>query len=157
LALGIGATSTLFTFVNSVLLKMLPTAEPERLRLVQWSILPKGERSFNRSHSGSGRIENGRLTRSSFAYRHVQQLGEQARSIELVGFSAVDANVTIKGAAQAARGYLVSWNFFDVLGVHPVLGRTFARDDEREGAGDIPVVISYGFWTRAFANDSGIV
>src|SRR5262249_14556612 len=157
LALGIGATSTLFTFVNSVLLKMLPAGEPERLRLVQWSILAKGGRSFNRSHSGSGRVENGRLTRSSFAYAHMQQLREQVRSIDLLGFSSANINISINGVAQAASGHLVSWNFFDVLGVHTVVGRSFAREEEREGMGEIPGVISHYFWTRAFANDPGVV
>jgi putative ABC transport system permease protein len=139
LALGIGANSAIFSVVNGIMLKPLPYKEPRQLVWVSGANLPGGIndesasgpdfldwRSRNRSFDG--------LECLSYWQPVLTNLGEPAR---------------IPGAA-------VSAGFFRVLGVPPVLGRTFSPDDDQPGKAQV-VVLSYGTWQRWFGGDRQVL
>jgi len=137
LALGIGANSAIFSFVDAILLRPLPVPHPEQLVKVN-----AGHRErFNEFSS----------------YR--DYLDYQAQTRTLAGLAAYGnrgAAVTIEGAPILASVCVVSPNYFPLLGARARLGRTFA---EETADPDIPLtaVISYRFWQRRFGGDPGAV
>ena len=137
LALGIGANSAIFSFVDAILLRPLPVPHPEQLVKVN-----AGHRErFNEFSS----------------YR--DYLDYQAQTRTLAGLAAYGnrgATVTIEGAPILASVCVVSPNYFPLLGARARLGRTFA---EETADPDIPLtaVISYRFWQRRFGGDPGAV
>lgn len=125
LALGIGASTAIFSVVNGVLLRSLPYLNPDSLMQV--------ETVFQ-----SGRT--GRVSYPDFA-----DVREQNQSFEEL---AAYANWTTSAAA-AGQGFRVAWahvsaGFFSVLGVAPAVGRAFSTDEEQ--AGRLVAVVSYGYW-----------
>jgi putative ABC transport system permease protein len=137
LALGIGATTAIFSVVDAVLLKPLPYANGARLlRLTQ---------------PGTD-VEN-----AGFSPPEVEDLRAQNRSLDAV-VEYHGMQFTLLGGAEAQRVAtgVVSWNFFDALGVKPLLGRGFTAADEAQGAEPV-LVLSYGYWKRAYRGDPGIV
>jgi putative ABC transport system permease protein len=139
LALGIGANTAIFTIANALLLRPLPYANPGRLVLV----------SGTRPHTSG---DNGWL---SFPFFNV--LRERSRAFSGIATCIFENfSLTGRGDPEEISAARASSNFFDVLGVKPLLGRTFSpQEDERGGA---PVVlISYELWTRLFgANPNAI-
>ena len=131
LALGIGATTAIFTLVNSLLLRPLPVREPGRL---------VGIRS-----EGTG---PGWMT--GLAWEQIRdrpQLFERACASQTARFNLAD-----RGQADFVDGLFASGSLFDTLGVAAIVGRTFSTaDDQRGGGPDGPVaVISHGYWQRRF-------
>ncbi len=144
LAIGIGANTAIFSVVNAVLLKPLPFSQPQQL--VAWGS------TENRSpgETGFGSVSypdffDFRAQSKSFADLAVYRLG----SLALVG----------EGPAESLRTEKVSSEFFDVLGVHPLLGRPFRRDEEKAGGGPdgFTVVLSHAFWESHFKGDRSIL
>jgi predicted permease len=131
LALGIGANTAIFSILNSLLLKPLPVAEPHRLAIV-------GSDDPNESPSVS-----------YFVWKETRDRRLFDRS-----FAWATDRVALSSASEpaVAEAIWATGDFFDVLGVPAIVGRTFgARDDRRGGGPDGPVaVISYGFWQRRF-------
>ncbi len=139
LALGIGANTAIFSLVNSILLRPLPYRESEQLvRMIQAS--PK----LGLSTWG--------LSQADFAaYR------EQNRSFEsLAIFSAGGINLTGDGEPERLPVSNVTADFFKVLGVNPIAGRTFQEGEDTPGKNSV-CVISYGFWQRRFAADPNVI
>ncbi|HEU4632311.1 MAG TPA: ABC transporter permease [Gemmatimonadaceae bacterium] len=133
LTLGIGATTAVFTVVDGVLLRALPYPEPERL-----------VRLFERTGAGD---------HVDFAGANVLDVQRETRTLSHVAFfGSYDA--TVLGAAQPLRVQVapVSHDFFDVLGVRPLLGRTFAPDEPVSDAA-LPTVVSYRFWQTVLGGD----
>jgi putative ABC transport system permease protein len=138
LGLGIGATTAIFTLVNSLLLKPLPYPESERLVWV-WDIPP---------HSGYG---YNALLGPDFL-----EIKAQNQSFSSIGGMArMSWNVTGAGEPQRLSGALVTEGFFETLGVRPLLGRTFTAGEYHSGQGTA-VVFSYGFWMQRFGGDRQI-
>ncbi|HEV8482311.1 MAG TPA: ABC transporter permease [Blastocatellia bacterium] len=132
LALGMGANITIFSVVNSVLLRSLPYADSDRLVFL-WSELTK--------HSVKERTS---------AYATISEWRQQNTSFEdLAVFD--PASVTLTGAfeAEQASSVRASSNLFPLLGIVPELGRTFTADEEQQQAR--VVVLSHGLWQRRFA------
>ena len=134
LALGIGANSAIFTLVDRVLLKTLPVREPDRLVLLDgdsWTN-PVWEAIRDR---------------------------QDAFSAGALAWSDMRMDLSEGGTTEFVEGTWVSGGFFDVLGVPPMLGRTFAPADDRRGGGESgPVaVISHAFWQRRFGGDAAII
>jgi hypothetical protein len=127
LALGIGANSTFFSIVDGFLLRPLPVRDPDQLT----SIYPMPD--------------------GSSSYADYLDIRRQSKTFE--GIAAVarhGAALNINGETEIVKADFVSGNYFAVLGVVPVLGRTFPSSAET-GAGSEPaVVISYGLWQRRF-------
>jgi len=140
LGLGIGATSAVFSVVRSVLLRPLPY--PEADRLVQlWT-----------DHRASGRAAPEWFAPPEF-------LEYQANNHSFAAMAAYGGwgpNLTGEGEPQALNGSAVTWQFFRVLGVGPVLGRDFTEADDRSEAEPV-VLLSDGLWRSRFGADRGIV
>jgi len=140
--LGIGASSTVFSVVNTLLLRPLPFAEPEQLVWIA-----------NRDTSG--------LSGQTTQVGHMLDLRERAQSLSAIAgyfaFYGVGDNL-LSGTGEPERlsGVPVSVNLFEVLGVQPQLGRFFSAD-EGQWNGPKTVVLSDGLWRRRFASDPSIV
>jgi putative ABC transport system permease protein len=139
LALGIGANTAIFSVVNTVLLKPLPYAEPERLAML-WTDNPK-----------QGVHEEGTSYPTFLDWR------AQSHSFAELALCSRGNPVVLTGTAEPERalGEYVSANLFPLLGVKPALGRTFTPDDEQRR--ERVVVLSFGLWQRRFGADPGIV
>jgi putative ABC transport system permease protein len=134
LALGIGATTAMFSFVDAVLLKPLAYRDPERLVMV---------------------METRRMMPSAatfLAWREHQQIFSQ-----LAIFTAsTDFNLTGGDRAESVRAVFVSANYFEMLGVQPSLGRAFREDEDQSGKERV-VVLSHKFWQRRTGKDTDII
>ncbi|HEY1336905.1 MAG TPA: ABC transporter permease [Bryobacteraceae bacterium] len=132
LAVGIGAATAIFSVTDALLLRPLPFLHPERLALV--STERRGEP-----------VRIGALSLPRFRF-----LAEHNRSFDgLAAFCAETFNLTGRGDPEQVSAARVSHDFFDVLGVHPALGRSFRADEGREG-GEPAAVLGYEFWNRRF-------
>jgi predicted permease len=140
LALGIGANSTIFSWISSTLLDPIPgVADTSRLISVM-----KGERSEHPT--------------PPFSYPDYVDL--RARTQSFSGLLAYhDDFVSLTGTARPERiyGAFVSADYFDVLGVRPTLGRGFQRGEEDNAGGTPAAVISYSLWQTHFGADPGII
>jgi predicted permease len=144
LALGIGANTAIFSVVNAVLLKPLPFPEPDQLIAVGMTDTRQATRTELNSLSYPDYFDfrdQNRTLATSAVYRD--------RSFAL----------TSDEGATSLRGVKVSAEFFDVLGIKPKLGRTFARDDEQGGGGSggFKVVIGHDFWQKHFGGDADVL
>jgi putative ABC transport system permease protein len=136
LAIGIGANTAMFTFIDAMIFRPTNAGDPEEL---VW--LNKG------AHGYAGPIS---APHSRFAQRNIPALGGVAA---WGGFSAAIGGDT----PVRAQGQFVTGNYFDVLRVRPVLGRSFAADEDSIAGAKPVIVISHAFWMRRFSGDSSIV
>ncbi len=135
LALGIGANTAIFSLVDSLLLRSLPVREPQRLVLI------------------SG--QNGSWTNPIW-----EQIRARAGLFDgAAAYSTTRFDLASGGPMDPADGLYASGDFFRVLGVPAILGRTFTPSDDRRGGGpDGPVaVIGYGFWQRHFGGAADVI
>ncbi len=131
LALGIGATSAIFAVANDFLFRPLPFADPARLVAVS---------EISRVKEISGWTS----PRNYLDWREQNHV-----FVDMAAWSARGFNVTSGGQAERLAGMRVTASFFPVLGVHPILGRSFlAREDMPNG--DPVAVVSYSLWQRRF-------
>ncbi len=142
LALGIGATTALFTVVWSVLLKPLPFKDPGRLVALY-------------ERSPDGKVAYGSVAGGVFA-----EWKKQSRGFSSLAILAPSVQHTFFGAGGALpevlRGAMVSWNLFPTLGVAPALGRGFTAQDDQPSANET-AVLSWGFWKRRFGGNRSIL
>ena len=137
LAIGIGANTTIFSVVNGVLLNPLPY--PDSSRLV---ILFHNKPNF---------------TRGSISYLNFLDWQRDNRCFDaMVAYRWGNATLTGSGEPENLTGQMVSAGFFEMLGVTPMLGRTFTADEDRLGANPT-VMISEGLWKRKFASNPRIL
>ena len=142
LALGIGANTAIFSVVNAVLLRPLPYSDPGRLAMV-YHVPPQ------KSFPGT----------KIFAVSPANYLDWQKQSS---GFDVMSifhfATMTLTGRDQpeAVQGLVVSSEFFQVLGVTPMQGRTFTSEEDTNGHGNV-VVLSYPFWQSHFGADPKVI
>jgi predicted permease len=135
LGLGIGVNAAVFSVANTLLFRPLPVREPDRLV------------SVFASHVGGQRY----AIVSFPDYRDLRETSTAFSGLAAQCFWAV--SLRQQGAAKVVMAQTVSWNYFDVLGVRPALGRTFRpEEDEAEGA-DPVVILSHRAWKRR--HDSG--
>jgi putative ABC transport system permease protein len=139
LALGIGANTAIFSVVNTVLLRPLPYRAPDRLVSVE------------HFYPSLNNMEAPVSARGFHDYR------DKTKSFESFAVETqFGANLTGTGDPERVPGSRVSGDWFHVLGVTPILGRTITRDDDELGHEHV-VVLSYGLWTRLFANSPSTV
>ncbi|HYK87641.1 MAG TPA: ABC transporter permease [Acidobacteriota bacterium] len=137
LAIGIGANTAIFSVVNGVLLRPLPYPEPDRLMMVY--------------EKGSGFVQG------SVAYPNYLDWRRANHSFtDLAIYRGDDFNFTGSGQPEHLSGEYVSANLLGVLGVSPYLGRDLLPQEDQEGAAGA-ALLSYGFWTRRFGADPGIL
>jgi putative ABC transport system permease protein len=137
LALGIGANTAIFSLIDAVMWRMLPVKDPESLLYV-------------------GRTEDG-IPQTGFTYRQYSAL-QETQVAEVAGYSAQRASVTIDGNLEpSADVHLVSGNYFSLLGVAAIAGRTFTSDDDQIPTGHAVLMLSHGYWTRRFDRDPSVI
>lgn len=151
LALGIGATTAIFTLVQAVLLKSLPVARPGEL----WRI---GKKVHCCNWGGYTQWEEFSLFNNELYHRFKDNTPAFE---ELAAFQGGDTGLGVRRAgstqvAETRNGQFVSGNFFSTFGVGPWLGRTLNPTDDREGAPPV-AVLSYHAWKEKFNSDPSIV
>ncbi len=144
LALGIGANTAIFSLINAASLRMLPVPNPERLVVLA--------------------VAGQRGEAGSFSYPLYEQFRDRTKSFSGIlasgGGNRSRMVVSEPGGAgqnESVQTERVSGNFFSVLGVTAIRGRTLTDDDDRPGAPRPVAVISYGFWQRRFGLDPAVV
>jgi predicted permease len=137
LALGIGANTAIFSFVDGVLLKPLPYSHPERILMV-WEKPPGGDR-------------NGISTLNYLDWKNQNTVFESLAAQR-------GASMTLSGGEEPVqlRASKVSAPYFNVFGVQAALGRTFAPDEDQAGKGSV-VVLSHRLWENRFGGDRNIL
>jgi predicted permease len=138
LAIGIGATTALFSTINTALLSGLPYREPDRLVV--------GLKTMDGEMSGPvSRVDY-------FDYREYNRSFE-----ELAALATFTMQFTVTGGRQPelVDAGFVTYNLFRTLGVSPILGRHFLPEEEDPGGGG-QILISYGFWQSHFGGDPGV-
>lgn len=141
LGLGIGANTAIFSVVNSVLLRPLPYADPDRLVYLEGADLRDG-------------TKGGSICPPDFLdYRRENQVFERLAAFQSMSFTVTGDG----GDAERLTAARVSAGFFETFGVAPIgAGRTFSSDEEQDGRNGV-VVISYGLWQRRFGGDPGVL
>jgi predicted permease len=139
LALGIGASTAIFSLMDRVMFRMLPVRDPQRL--VQ----------ITRFHPPYGR--------GSMSYPIVLALSQGLSSFEglLAHHHQRVCDITIDGGLETADFDLVSGSYFPLLGVNAAVGRTFADDVDHAPGANAVAVISHRYWEHRFASDPAVV
>ena len=142
LALSVGVNTAIFSIVNALMLKSLPYSEPERLGTVFTRI--QGSATFDGMNDIDG--EQWELLRDS-----VPSLMGAVTS----GISS-GVNLVAAGSVQYVHAGRISAQYFDVLGIHPAMGRNFTSDEDRPH-GSKAVIISDSLWRNAFHSDEHLI
>ena len=141
LALGIGANTAIFSFLDRIFLRQLSVDRPNELVKVEYL------------------SESGGSVYSDFNYPLYASFRDQSGVFSgLAAYSSWrSVNLGIGESTEQAAGMYVSDNYFSVLGVKPVLGRTFIPTDDRRPSSDPVAVISHELWRRKFAGDKRVL
>lgn len=135
LALGIGANTLVFSVVNALLVEPLPIDRPEQVVFLQ---------------SGSPGVSHSFPTYRDYRDHNSTLSG-------LIGYRIAPMSLETGGGARHVWGYLATGNYFDVLGVDPVIGRVFPQEDDRTPGASPYAVLSYDCWQGRFSGDPRIV
>ncbi|HEV2349970.1 MAG TPA: ABC transporter permease [Terriglobia bacterium] len=141
LALGIGGNSTVFSWVEAVLLHPLTLVRDSGRMVAIETVMPNGE-----FHTSS--------------YPDYKDYRDASQTFSgMIGFELVAVNTKLESEEQPQRdwGLLVTENYFDVLGVNAARGRTFHAEDNRGAGSDPYIVLSDGYWQRRFGADPGVL
>lgn len=141
LALGIGATTLMFSIVESVLLKPLPYPEPGRLMAVHGH-----SKTWNTAVYGEQNV----------AYLDFVDCQRQSRSLELAGWVYAAGTLSEPGEATYVVQFEASPNLFSVLRVPLFRGRTFLPEEDRPGAAPV-AILGYSLWQRRFAGNPAVL
>jgi predicted permease len=158
LALGIGANTAVFMVAHKVLFEPLPVVEPERLVVAYWR-RPEGLRGIMQMNSSDYRDPaTGQSYASNYSTSTFRALRAAAAPFaDVFGFAFLrQASFSVGGQPTVAGGMLVSGNYFQSLGVPMALGRGVGPEDDQPGA-ESTVVLSNGFWRRAFGSDPDVL
>ncbi|HLE68671.1 MAG TPA: ABC transporter permease, partial [Vicinamibacteria bacterium] len=140
-ALGIGANTAIFSIVHGVLLRPLPFQDPERL-VTLWELAP----------DDAGIPRRWRTTAASYF-----DWEAQARAFESMAlFASAGMNWTGEGEPEELLGARVSASYFDVLGIEPLLGRTFLPEEDLPGKGRV-LLLSHRLWQRRFGGSKEVL
>ncbi len=150
LALGIGANTAIFSFVDALILRMLPVEDPKALVFFG---------PANSSGNSDG-FPDGSMTLFSYPiYREMAQKNQVFSGVAAVNSFNVNVYGTVDNSsnAESLNIQLVSGTYFDVLGVKPVVGRVFTDADDQVLGGHPLAVISYNWWTSRFSSDRSAI
>jgi putative ABC transport system permease protein len=141
LALGIGANSAIFSVIDTVLLRPLPYKNPDQLAML-W---------IKDSHDPDPK------QRGVFSFPDFADVRDQNHSFaSMAAFTRAGTVLTQGDESQMLEGVAITADVFDTLGVAPVLGRAYTRDDDKIGGAPV-VVITSELWRRAFGSDRNII
>jgi putative ABC transport system permease protein len=139
LALGIGANAAIFTLVRGVLLKPLVNRDENRLVYIRQSAPTGGQDN------------------TTFSVPEIQDIEGSVRSLNEFGdFSQMDFTMVGLGEPRVVHGGVVSGNYFDVMGLRPVLGRLVGPQDAGADAAGV-IVLTYGFWSTVYKKDPNVI
>jgi len=138
LALGIGANTAVFSIVHAVLLQPLPYQDPQHL-VVIWDVEAKNERGMP-------------IFASFHDFEQFRRYAHSFSSISAATWAGAGRVWTHGGISKNVLALPATADFFATLGVQAALGRTFGREDEKQGA--CAVVLSHGFWKEKFHSDA---
>ncbi|PYX99540.1 MAG: ABC transporter permease, partial [Acidobacteria bacterium] len=137
LALGIGANTAIFSVVNGVLLNPLPYPHPEQI-VSLFTEMPN--------------FKNGSISYPNFEdWRRMNRSFSSIAAYRSTGF-----NLSGHGEREHLHGEMISAGFFEILGINPLLGRSFSADEDRLGANPT-VMITEGLWKRKYGSDPTII
>jgi hypothetical protein len=139
MALGIGATTSLFTLVRTVLLKPLPFRDPDNLVML-----------YDHFRTNIGGDPFNVVAPADFSdWRQRTHGFEDMAAWRITGFDLTGEHAELPEAVHAAAG---SWNLFSVLGIQPALGRAFTPEEDQLGANHV-VLVTWSFFQRRFAGN----
>src|SRR5215510_14804721 len=139
LALGIGANAAMFTLVRGVLLKPLVNRDEDRLVYIRQSAPGDGDENSN------------------FSVPEIRDLSASVKTLNAFGdFSTIGFTMVGLGEPRSIRGGVVGGSFFEVMGLHPVLGRLVGPQDDGPNAEGV-VVLTYRFWTNSLNKDPSVI
>jgi putative ABC transport system permease protein len=144
LALGIGANAAIFQLIDAVRLRTLPVNDPNQLAIVH----------IDKKHWGSGNF-NGPYAEFSFPLWQEVQKRQQAFS-SIAAWGQDQRNLARGGEVDMARVVWASGEFFDTLGVQPMLGRLISDPDDRQGCSGV-LDLSYAFWQRRYGGSASAI
>jgi predicted permease len=155
LALGLGINTAVFSIVNSVMLRALPYAQPDRL-VSLWEENSQPERTpvFNTKGSPVGTAGTSRRTSTSPA--NLADYRNSGVFEGLAAFSLNPMNLTAMETPVRVDGESVDWNFFSVLGISPERGRTFLAEEDTPDA-EARVIVTHDFWQRRLGGDAAVL
>ncbi|HYL76234.1 MAG TPA: ABC transporter permease, partial [Bryobacteraceae bacterium] len=143
LALGIGANTAIFSIVDAVMLKWLPVSSPQELVVI---------------------ARNPEKPSVGFNYPDYEYIRDHnhvfAGVVVSGGGGALSMTVPDEGShagSQLVQGFLVSGNFFEVLGVKPAIGRLFTAEDNKTAGAHPYAILSYGFWKSRFGAEANVL
>ncbi|HEY7545196.1 MAG TPA: ABC transporter permease, partial [Blastocatellia bacterium] len=140
LALGIGANTAIFSVVNAVLLRPLAYQNADELMMFYFTGAQGGEAWFS----------------TPAAYLNLRNQNSVLTDVAAWGNNPWAANLTGEGEPERLQGFKVSGNFFQMLGVSALEGRTFLEEEDRPGNSNV-VVISHELWQRRFGGDRSVI
>jgi putative ABC transport system permease protein len=139
LALGIGANTAIFSVVHGVLMRPLPYAAPERLVILNQAAPKIGENSFG------------------FSVPDFTDFREKTRAFSTLSeYHSMWFILLGRPEPERVQTGVVSDNFFETLGVKPLLGRAFLPGEDKQGAAPV-LLLSYNFWKNSFAGDPNVI
>jgi putative ABC transport system permease protein len=153
LALGIGATTAIFTLVHQVMLKSLPVTKPEEL----WRV---GDKIRCCNWGGYTQDNDGNFSLFSYeAYQHFRK--QSPEFADLAALQAGNAPLGVRrtgsqGPVDTRNGQFVSGNFFRTFGINPWIGRLMTDDDDQPGAPPV-AVMSHNVWSGKYGSDPSVV
>ncbi|MEW6209602.1 MAG: ABC transporter permease [Acidobacteriota bacterium] len=138
LALGIGANTAIFSLVNTIMLRPLPVAAPERIVSLR--------------NETAGRVS------MAFSYPNYKDFRDRNDVFDgLIGYRFAPLSVSHDGINEKLWGYVVTGNYFETLGVGTALGRAISADDDRLAGAHPVTVLSYKCWQQRFGADQAII
>ena len=148
LALGIGATTAMFSLYHQILLRPLPVPEPESLV----NLAAPGPKGGGLQDVGLANLD------AQFSYPMFRDLErEQTGFTGIAAYVDFLANLSFDDRPMSGRGYLVSGSFFGVLNLKPALGRFIGADDAPRVGESAVAVLSYEYWQRGLGGDPGVI
>jgi putative ABC transport system permease protein len=138
LALGIGGSTAIFTVVDAALLRGLPYKQPDRL-VHLWEKTPQDA-----------------FSKREFSYPDYQDYQKNNVFEGLAAYTGGRVLLSGYGETESVGGPRVSANFFSVLGVDPILGRTFQAGEDQQGGPKV-AILSYALWQRRFGGDAAVI
>ncbi len=156
LALGIGANSAIYSFMDAILMRALLVQHPEELVVVNWRA--KDHPAVIHGLNGVNHQGKTGITSPNYPFTAYQALraNQDVLSTLFAYARGWQLNVVAQGQAEIADAEMVSGGFFSGLGVPPAAGRLIVDDDDRTGSSPV-VVISYKYWERRFASKASAV
>ena len=141
LALGIGANTAIFSLMNTLFFRPLPIERPEELVSFQ-----------NKAGAGT------RSLFTAFSYPNYRDFRDRNDVLAgLIGYRFAPLSVSRDGVSEKMWGYVVTGNYFDVLGVKAVLGRMISPDDDRLPGAHPVTIISHRYWRQSFGEDPAVI